>query len=121
VSFAFETTLASRSLAPWLTQLKRDGYAVHVMFLWLPSADLAVERVADRVAMGGHRVPEDVIRRRYRTGLRNFFLLYQTVATTWAFFDGSPRRPRRIAECLADNTVKVYDKGTWQTISGRAQ
>ena len=121
VSFAFETTLASRSFAPWLTDLKRDGYAVHIVFLWLPSADLAVQRVIDRVAMGGHGVPVDVIQRRYQTGFRNFFQLYEPLATTWTFFDASPRRPRRIAERLADNTVKVYDRETWQTLSGRAQ
>lgn len=65
------------------------------MFLWLPSADLAIQRVADRVAMGGHGVTEDVIRRRYRTGLRNFFEVYLPLADTWTFFDSSIRRPRR--------------------------
>jgi predicted ABC-type ATPase len=121
VSFAFETTLASRSFAPWIVALKRDGYHVHVMFLWLPSADLAIQRVADRVAMGGHSVPEDVIRRRYRTGLRNFFDVYLPLADMWTFFNSSTRRPRRIAARLADGTVKVYDRETWQALRGRAQ
>ena len=55
VSFAFETTLASRALAPWLRGLRASGYAVHFFFLWLPSADFAVERVADRVRMLRHK------------------------------------------------------------------
>src|SRR5262245_44459100 len=57
ISFAFETTLASRSLAPWLAGLKTDGYHVHLVFLWLPSADFAVDRVAQRVKTGGHAIP----------------------------------------------------------------
>ena len=75
MSFAFETTLASRSFAPWLTGLKRDGYSIHMLFLWLPSADFALDRVADRVRMGGHSVPAETVRRRYRAGIRNFFNL----------------------------------------------
>ncbi len=82
-NFAFETTLAGRSLAPWLARLIDDGYEFHLVYLWLPSADLAVARVADRVRMGGHHVPEETIRRRYRAGLRNFFRLYMQLATLW--------------------------------------
>ena len=59
------------------------------MFLWLPSADFAVQRVADRVRMGGHNVPEATVRRRYGRGLNNFFRLYQSLATTWAIYDNS--------------------------------
>ena len=60
--FAFETTLSSRSFAPWLTDLKASGYAVHIVFLWLSSAELALERVAERVALGGHDVPAVTVR-----------------------------------------------------------
>lgn len=72
VNFAFETTLASRTYARWLTQLRDDGYRVHLSFLWLPSEEMAVARVASRVERGGHDIPEDVIRRRYHAGLKNF-------------------------------------------------
>ena len=96
--FAFETTLASRSLAPWLRELVQSGYEFHLVFLWLPSTDLAVQRVADRVRMGGHHVPEATVRRRYERGLRNFFRLYQSLATTWAMYDSSePAGMRLIA------------------------
>lgn len=67
-TFAFETTLASRSFAPWLRDLRGSGYAVHLIFLWLSSQELAEQRVADRVCSGGHDVPADTIRRRYRRG-----------------------------------------------------
>ena len=81
--FAFETTLASRSFAPWLARLKRNGYHVHVLFLWLESADLAVNRVTARVRLGGHDVPEGTVRRRYTRGLRNLFGLYLPLADSW--------------------------------------
>jgi predicted ABC-type ATPase len=74
-SFAFETTLASRSFAPWLRALVDRGYVFRLVFLWLPSDDLAVARVKSRVRLGGHNVPEETIRRRYHAGLQNFFLL----------------------------------------------
>ena len=63
VSFAFETTLASRTFAPWLRELKASGYGIQVLFLWLPSAEFALDRVADRVRGGGHNVPAGTVRR----------------------------------------------------------
>jgi predicted ABC-type ATPase len=82
-SFAFETTLASRSFRPWLEARAGEGYRIHILFLWLPSAEMALARVADRVARGDHDVPEDLVRRRYAGGLRNFFRLYRPLATRW--------------------------------------
>ena len=76
-SFAIETTLSGRGYARHITDLKRRGYRFELIFLWLPSVELAVARVAQRVALGGHDIPEDVIRRRYQAGLRNFFNLYR--------------------------------------------
>src|SRR5262245_17138570 len=65
VNFAFETTLASRTFAPWIRELKRTGYHFHLFFLWLPSPEVSITRVRRRVMLGGHGVPEDTIRRRY--------------------------------------------------------
>ena len=81
-SFAFESTLASRSYARWLTRLKERGYKVHVLLLWLRSPELALYRVKERARTGGHDVPEDVVRSRYLRGIRNFFHLYQPLADT---------------------------------------
>src|SRR5688572_11740246 len=72
VDFAFESTLAGRSALPLLTVLLTLGYDVHIVYLWLPSPDLAVARVRRRVETGGHDVPEPVIRRRFRRSLVNF-------------------------------------------------
>ncbi|HEX5279689.1 MAG TPA: zeta toxin family protein [Micropepsaceae bacterium] len=57
-NFAFETTLASRSFAPWLKNLRSSGYRVHVLFLWLRTPELAIQRVTERARLGGHVVPE---------------------------------------------------------------
>ncbi len=76
IDFAFETTLASRSFAPWLRELRDSGYRVHLLFLWLSSPELAISRVSTRVQQGGHHVPEETVRRRYHRGLQNFFTLY---------------------------------------------
>ena len=115
--FAFETTLASRSFAPWLRSLRISGYDLHLFFLWLSSADLAIARVADRVGMGGHFVPDEVVRRRYLAGIRNFFSLYRPLATTWALYNTSGLEPVRVAEGLASETIGVYDREAWDMIT----
>ncbi|MBI3448915.1 MAG: AAA family ATPase [Acidobacteria bacterium] len=113
-SFAFETTLASRSFAPWISRLKASGYAFHLLFLWLPDDDLAVSRVAGRARHGGHRVAEDVIRRRYRAGLSNFFTLYQPLASKWRVYDNSlAAGPRLIASGRGSAVRRVVDRRTW--------
>lgn len=115
VNFAFETTLASRSFAPWLSKLVVSGYAFHLVFLWLPSPDLAVSRVADRVRFGGHGVPEEIIRRRYHTGLVYFFSLYRPLSTIWRIYDNSSGgTPRRIASGRGSTTSRVYDRQLWR-------
>ena len=114
-SFAFETTLASRTFAPWLADLMVSGYQFHLVFLWLPSADLAVARVAARVREGGHDVPEVTVRRRYETGLSNFFKLYQPMATTWKLCDNSDgANPRLIAFGELGLASKVADSLVWE-------
>jgi len=115
VNFAFETTLASRSLAPRIRDLLASGYAIHLVFLWLSSADLAVQRVAARVAAGGHNVPEDTVRRRYRGGIRNFFAVYQPIVTSWALFNASGPEPTLVAERVESQSLRVYDSTIWVT------
>jgi predicted ABC-type ATPase len=119
-SFGFETTLASRSFAPRIRVLLRNGYECHLLFLWLPAADLAVARVAHRVRLGGHTVPEQTIRRRYRSGLRNFFELYQPLTTTWRMYDNSMHEPRLIASGAGPATLTLNEADLWQRIQAEA-
>jgi len=121
VNFAFETTLASRSFAPWLRQLVTSGYSAHLVFLWLPSADFAVDRVAERVRTGGHNVPPETVRRRYAAGLRNFFQLYQPLVSGWVLYDSSGPVPRPVAEGLASHPPTVYDRDIWASAQEQAR
>src|SRR5262249_24980516 len=88
-SFAFETTLSGRAYARWLRELASEGYAVHLVYYWLRSPDLAIDRFAERVRAGVHHVPDDTIRRRYARSERNFLELYRPVVTTWHVYDNS--------------------------------
>jgi predicted ABC-type ATPase len=118
--FAIETTLASRSLAPKIRRLQESGYKFVLYFFWLPSADMAIARVAERVRRGGHNIPEDVIRRRYEGGIRNFFGLYQEIADEWVMFanlqDG---QTVLVANGHRRDTETVLEHKLWWKISER--
>ncbi|MGA6968730.1 MAG: zeta toxin family protein [Xanthobacteraceae bacterium] len=119
-NFAFETTLASRTLAPWPAAWKRDGYHVHLLFLWLKSAELAVTRVAERVRLGGHDVPAEVVRRRYAAGSQNLFQLYMPLIDSWQMFDNS-EGPHPVPIAAGDrHSVRniITDVETWRRLEG---
>jgi predicted ABC-type ATPase len=115
-NFAFETTLATKSFAPWLAKLKNEGYQFRLFFLWLLSAEEAVQRVHHRKQTGGHFVPEETVRRRYERGLENFFRLYQPLADSWQFFNNSSAKsPVLLAE--GEGTIEtVHDTETYTRI-----
>lgn len=116
--FAFESTLASRNLAFWIRDLLRSGYGFHLVFLWLPNADLAVARVAERVRRGGHGVPEETIRRRYTRGLRNFNAIYRPLATSWRLYDNSQSSGARLA-AIGGSVIReeIKDKEIWREVT----
>ena len=111
--FAFETTLSARSFAPWLRRLRASGYRAHLAFLSLPNPEIAIARVAQRVEQGGHGVPEAVIRRRFVSGLRNFFEIYRSVVDTWQLFDNAGSQPRLVASQDSAGTERIVDKPAW--------
>jgi predicted ABC-type ATPase len=114
--FAFETTLAGRTTAEWLRKLRQKGYTVYLMYFWLASADLAVQRVALRVSTGGHAVPEQTIRRRYAESLRNLFRLYMPAVSAWQVFDNTQNTdPHLVAYGGADNE-RILDATVWAQI-----
>lgn len=117
-TFAFETTFAGKSYARWLEELIQQGYLFHIVFLWLPSPEFALERVRDRVLRGGHAVPERTVRRRFHAGLKNFFSLYQPMANTWRIFDNSgPPPPRLVAAGTREGVTLVEDATTWAQLT----
>jgi predicted ABC-type ATPase len=91
--FAIETTLSGRSYAQQIPGWRQQGYHVKLIFLSLPSAEMAVARVAARVTQGGHSIPEAVIRRRFATGLRNFNEPYKRLVNAWVLYDNSGAVP----------------------------
>jgi predicted ABC-type ATPase len=97
-SFAFETTLSGRNYARRIPRWRKAGYHVQLIFLSLPTVDLAVERVKARVSQGGHHIPEQVVRRRFAAGLRNLELIYRDLVDSWIVYDNSGRAPRMLKE-----------------------
>lgn len=100
VNFAFESTLASRTFAPWLSKLIDRGFKVHVLYVWLRSSELAIRRVKARVRRGGHDIPDDVVRRRFVRSAENFCSLYLPLAEragTWQVLDNSTPVLQRVA------------------------
>ena len=116
-NFAFETTLASKTFYPWIKELKKEGYVFHLFFLWLKNEDLAVSRVMERVKMGGHAIPEPTIRRRYHSGLINFFALYSLLADSWQFLDNSNIEQLKIvASKTRNNETNIELNDIWQKV-----
>jgi predicted ABC-type ATPase len=115
--FAFETTLAGLGHGQWLRQLRSAGYRSHLVFLALPSAALAVARVAARVQQGGHGVPEHVVRRRYEAGLRNLFASYIPAVDDWQVYDNSDLSgPRLIASGGAGTRPVIVAPDAWNAL-----
>ncbi len=98
VDFGFETTLAGKTYLRHFQDLKERGYRLHLFFLWIPSSQLAIARIKDRVAEGGHDVPVEDVKRRFERSISNFFKIYRLPANSWLLFDNSERKPTLIAK-----------------------
>jgi predicted ABC-type ATPase len=113
-SFAFESTLATRSYASWISKLIQQGYSFHLLYLWLRSPELAIQRVKERVRLGGHNIPEEVIKRRYKAGIKNFFQLYRNLAATWCIYDNSvANEPGIIARGIMTSNIDISNQILW--------
>ena len=86
-TFAIETTLATRSYASLVKRAQERGYQVVLLFFWLPSPGMAVERVAKRVSEGGHNIPIETIHRRYWLGVQNFFNIFAPIVDLWVLYE----------------------------------
>ena len=113
--FCLETTLATRSLIKMVRKAQEQGYFVTVLYFWLNSPDMAVERVAKRVASGGHDIPEETIRRRYKVGLNYLFKDYMPVCDKWMLADNSNPPYKLVAEGTRKGLV-VKDLDRYETI-----
>ena len=105
VNFAFESTLAGKSYFNLFKELKDKGYKLHLLILWIPNTELAVVRIKDRVAEGGHDVPIQDVKRRFKRSIGNFFKLYQPLFDSWMLFNNAGSIPTLIAKT---NNGQVY-------------
>lgn len=112
-SFAFETTLSTKSHVSRIKTAQKLGYKVTLVFFWLRNDDLAVERVKIRVKEGGHNIPEKVVRRRYFAGLKNLFKLYLPLCNNWIVFDNSTTDSSLIAEGKRVGKQNILDPDCW--------
>lgn len=98
LSFTFETTLSGIGYSRMIPQWRSSGYRVILYYLSLPTVEMAIARVAARVTQGGHDIPEEVIRRRFEAGLKNFFEIYKQIVDEWYLLDNTNDVPCLIAE-----------------------
>lgn len=113
---AVETTLATKSLAGVITNAQQQGYKAGLFYFWLKSPELALKRVALRVASGGHNVAPETIVRRYWQGMDNLRQLYLPLCDSWVLIDNSAATGTRIAEGGADQKPKIYNKRLYNLI-----
>ena len=95
-SLAFETTLSGTSYAGLIPRWRASGFRVSLLFLKLPQVEIALARIRARVAQGGHDLPEEVVRRRFERGFKNFDQVYRRLVNSWALYDSSGPAPALI-------------------------
>jgi predicted ABC-type ATPase len=112
--FAIETTCSGRTHIRFLRGCKGLGWRITLVFLWLPSPDIAVKRIAKRVAEGGHFVPREIVIRRYRAGLRNLLADYLPLADIASVYDNADDKPILIADRAPGAELVIHDPERWQ-------
>ncbi|MBK7227309.1 MAG: zeta toxin family protein [Ignavibacteriales bacterium] len=116
VDLAIETTLSSKSYFFKIQNWQKQGYEIVLIYIWLNSPELALERIADRVNKGGHSIPKETVIRRYYRGINNLFDLFIPVCDYWLIIDNSGGTPKMIAEGNKDVESEVFNKQIWLTI-----
>lgn len=121
VDFAFETTLATRSYVSLVKAAQEGGYRVKLLFIWLDSPLTAIQRVADRVAEGGHNIPKDIIERRYFRGIFNLINLYIPVCDSWIVVNNKNVVPEMIAKGSLDEENMILNHYIWDVINAQSK
>ena len=120
ISFAFETTLSSRTLK-FLNDCKSFGYKINIIFLYLNTVNLAIQRVEDRVKSGGHQIPVHVIKRRYKRSLFNFINHYIALADNWFVYNNSDVGLTLISKQEKDAAITIVNKPLWEHLIEEAK
>ncbi|MEO6131859.1 MAG: zeta toxin family protein [Saprospiraceae bacterium] len=114
--FAFETTLSAKSYVQLIREAQNANYYTTLVFFYLDSPELAIERVRTRVLEGGHSIPEEIVRRRYAIGIYNFNHLFFNMVDKWMVFDNSNNPLTFVAEGLKGKQALIYDQIIWNNI-----
>lgn len=120
-SFAFESTLSSRTFAPWLRRQIASGYELRIVYVMLKSPQLAVRRVSKRVRQGGHDIPPDTVKRRFYRSAANLLNLYLPLATDWRIYDNSSSTPLLVARGCREVTETVSSPTLWKLLHAAAE
>ena len=115
-TFAFETTLATKSYKQKIEWAQANGYEVTLLFFWLDSPNMAKKRVAQRVAEGGHSIPSETIERRYHNGITNLFAIYINMVDICYIFDNSEGRKELIAQKERHKDIVIYNNDKFNLI-----
>ncbi|XHR94130.1 zeta toxin family protein [Mucilaginibacter sp. UC70_90] len=120
VDFAFETTLSTRSYVSLVKRARQKGYEVTLLFFWLSSPEMAMERVAKRVSKGGHNIPADVIERRYYRGIRNLVSLYIPLCDKWVVINNINTGSLVVARGFGSLEETIIKSDVWKVILDQA-
>lgn len=119
--FAFETTLATKSYVNTIERARQAGYQITLLYFWLDTVDLAIERVRTRVLEGGHNITEPIIVRRYYSGINNLFNLYIPICDYWMIFNNSISPSELIAEGYLGGDIDIKNISTFEVIKQQSR
>lgn len=114
-SFSIETTLSTRSYNKLISKAHAKGFKVQLLFFWLPTPEHAIQRVAQRVKEGGHNIPIEVIRRRYKAGIENLFNIYMPIVDSWMLIENH-NNPRIIIADGSCDKINIYEETLFKKI-----
>lgn len=115
-TFSIETTLATKSYINLVKKAQNRGYKVYLIFFWLETPELAIQRVAERVSKGGHNIPIEIIQRRYVNGIINLFNIFMKEVDIWAIYDNSKNPRAFIAKGGKNIDFKIFSEITYNKI-----
>ena len=116
-TFAFETTLTTKSYVKIIKEAKAKRYKVVLFYFWLNSVELALARIKDRVKKGGHNIPNDVVIRRYERSLDNLVNLFFPICNEWYIYNNSLQKLTLISEGKSESVKQIYNIGEWTLIN----
>jgi predicted ABC-type ATPase len=115
-TFAFETTLSTKSFKNRILEAKVKNYNITLLFFWLKNPELAKERVKTRVLEGGHNIPKDIIERRYYKGIKNLFEIYLSIVDHALIFDNSQGKHDLIAEMSSSEELIILNQNKFNEL-----